>query len=140
MDIVFRWIKSLSRKLVLLLACVLLTTLLLTGCDPHAGKYPCSQDAKWVCQEPKITLEYVWGEMNSLTCVETMEYNGETMRLEIGYLSCNYKVQLEGVVNYDDFLFEGRWKYRGEKLVFTITEDHFFDGKYPELVFERVPG
>lgn len=131
-----------QRLLSLSLLLILLAVLTLSGCDPVAGKYPYSSDAKWVCADPEFVLEYSHNSMGQLVQTEYLEYGGKTYVVSTDYRAHQYWVfpyNYDGhPQGYDEQLFSGTWKYVKGDLVFEIEEDYVFGGLYSELVFERV--
>lgn len=136
---VLTWILKLNRKRIILLICTFLMLISLAGCDPYEGKFPCSYNARWVCNDPQMVLEYEWPREHWLVAQETMEYNGEIQYIHVSYRGPTFEAFPADSNNFEDMLFCGEWEYRelGMKLVLKLSEDHIFDGAYEELVFER---
>ena len=106
--------------------------------DPRAGQYPYLETSTWVCQEPYIRLEYAVSEDGSHEYQEFLEWNGEQIRIELQMQAAQFEVQPYHTVSGEDWMFLGRWKYRGEDLVLIIHEDRLFDNQFKELIFTRV--
>jgi len=121
--------------------------MLLTGCDPYAGKYPDSEASTWECVDPPITMRYleddgVW-ETTDQSCI--LLWDGQEIPIEFYYQSSTYSCCFAGTNSYEDDLFGGTWEYPREnwtpnkdKVIFHINRDQFFSGQHEELVFIRV--
>ena len=109
--------------------------------DPMSGNYPYSPtESEWVCENPQFTLRYYRGQDGLLSMVdETLEWNGSTLEVRVGYRSNSFWVYPQNSNRYEDMLFCGNWKYDKEgNLVFKLTEDFFFENQYSKLIFKRV--
>ena len=93
---------------------------------------------EWVCETPYVRLSL--GMNNPDNC--ELEYCGEIIPFDIGFLYDDYEVFPAGSVSGDSLLFSGEFRYsiNKKKLIFTINHDYLFDGKYKKLVFTPVPG
>ena len=121
--------------------------MLLTGCDPYAGKYPDSEASTWECVDPPMTMNYleddgIWATVDQ-NCV--LFWEGQEIPVEFYYQSCTFECRKQGTNDQKGQLFIGTWEYPWEnliqnkdKVVFHIDRDEFFDGQYEALVFERV--
>ena len=93
---------------------------------------------EWVCEDPyiRLVLDRYSPDYSSL------EFCGETIDIDIGFLYDDYEVFPAGSVSGDSLLFSGEFRYsiNKKKLIFTINHDYLFDGKYKKFVFTSVPG
>ena len=100
--------------------------------------YPEDIATEWVCEDPyiRLVLDRYSPDYSSL------EFCGETIDIDIGFLYSEYEVYPAGSLQGDSLLFSGEFRYsiNKKKLIFTINHDYLFDGKYKKLVFTPVPG
>lgn len=90
----------------------------------------------WICDDPKIVLNY---QHNTDGAVQQcwIVYNGEQVEVVTDYRANLFWVELPGPRSDERTLFQGKWKYQKDKLIFTIEEDNFFGGAYKTLVFSK---
>ena len=100
--------------------------------------YPEDIAAEWICETPYVRLSL--GMNNPDNC--ELEYCGEIIPFDIGFLYDDYEVYPAGSLQGDSLLFSGEFRYsiNKKKLIFTINHDYLFDGKYKKFVFTSVPG
>lgn len=123
----------------MLVCCIILgLAVLLCGCNTTNDSAPCAETSIWVCDDPRIVLDYTHYEDNSLVRSETLWWDDSTLEIEVGYRAHRYWVYVFDYDNWvDKTVFYGSWKYRRGKLVLKIEEDNLFGGQYKELVFTR---
>ena len=133
-----RRIFLLSLSIVFVLVVLFFVTLLLTTLSENARPYPLEKDSRWVSSDPYFVLNYKYVHDELLEQNAILEINGEFQEVEVDYRRGVFLVVLPAskTGDYDEVLFSGTWKYRGDKLVFNIKHDYIFDGAYKEIVFE----
>ena len=97
----------------------------------------------WQCEDPRFSLAYSRDEKGFLVQHEELEWNNETMLVDVCFVHGvrKYEVYLDSpspYVRHEDRLFSGTWKYRRGDLVLIIEDDFLFDNRYSELVFSPV--
>ena len=124
---------------VVICALLLLYAVLFSGCDPRSGKYPFQKCEQWYSEEPQISLNYSKREDGTWKMYETLLYDGEVKEIELAMHSYDfwvYPAPSGHVINHDDLLFSGSWKYRNGNLVLIVEEDFIFDGKYSKIILK----
>lgn len=114
-----------------LLAALLAAVLLLSGCDPNAGKRPTNYpNTVWTCGDPDITL-YVKTGSELLTAIrEPCEQDRDALTLWFDYGS-GLHIQVKSAPESEpEELFYGACKFSPKKLRVTVKEDRLFGGKY----------
>ena len=127
-----------KRKWVLIVLLLLLG--LLAACyinSTQSRNYPFLVTSTWQCSDPHFTLIYNAEGRGKFTSYEELEWNNQTIQVEIGFLMHEYDVFPVGATAYSDRLFSGTWRYRNGTLVFFIKEDYIFGKQYDELVFHK---
>ena len=128
-----------ARKI---MACLLLAfglSLTFPGCDYTKYPYNYGSSGRWVSEDPKFVLEY-WETPEGpygLAWNEYLEIDGEIIPVIVDYRACAFSVYVPNANRADCWLFRGRWKIRGNEMIFTISEDHYLDGAYEEIHFTR---
>ena len=123
-----------------MIAALLAAVLLLSGCDPNAGKRPTNYpNTVWRCGDPDITL-YVKTGSEYLTAIrEPCERDRATLTLRFDYGS-GLHIQVKSASESEsEDLFYGTCKFSPKELRVTVKEDRLFGGKYlgQVLVFTR---
>lgn len=108
---------------------------ILLGCNRKSDRYPYDLASKWICNELPFTLYYSLDDNGMLLQSEMLEWNGQSLAVDLAFSLNTYCVYPESSHHHDDRLFSGTWKYRDGNLVLTLTEDFIFDQKYAELTF-----
>ena len=121
---------------VLLILCISGVIFILLGCCATIPKAPIETSLMWICDDPKIVLNY---QHNTDGAVQQcwIVYNGEQVEVVTDYRANLFWVELPGPRSDEGTLFQGKWKYKKDKLIFTIEEDNFFGGDYKTLVFSK---
>ena len=129
--------SKVTRRLIAFVAIILLFLMLLTGCDPYASIAPYNTASKWICEDPEIVLSYWRDENGVLQEKSWIIWDGEEIDIIAGFHSGSIMVTLNKPSVPTQVLFQGKWKYKGDKLIFTIEEDNFFGGAYKTLIFSK---
>ena len=106
--------------------------------ERYANKYPFKEEGTWICKDPEFTISYSIEPNNRIIEESTLEWDGETIHVDVTFQVDTYCVSPIGTTAHADRLFNGTWEYRGEDLVFYIEEDFLFDGHFYEIVFSKV--
>lgn len=103
----------------------------MSGCDPLSRWAPPEISEKWVSNDPEMVLHFEQdGQQNCWIL-----WNGTRTEVEVGFRAGFFWVTLAGPRVPTVTLLQGSWRYKGDKLLFLIEEDDFFDGAYKTLVF-----
>ena len=124
-----------STRLIIGIALFFCILSILLGCNRRSGRYPYDLASKWLCNELPFTLSYSLDDNGMLFQSEILEWNGQSLAVDLAFSLNTYCVYPESSHHHDDRLFSGTWKYRDGNLVLTLTEDFIFDQKYAELTF-----
>lgn len=131
--------KKKSGKWILLITlAILLGVFFLWRSNSASRNYPFHVASMWQCDDPHFSIVYSREENGILTSYEELEWNNETMQVEICFLMRDYDVYPATSSAYEDRLFSGTWKYRHGDFVLLIEEDFLFNNTYSELVFSPV--
>lgn len=114
---------------------VLILCVAMCSCDGKAGRYPHDLGTEWICNDPYFSLKYTEDANGILVQTEQLEWEGETIAVDVGFISTTYCVYPEHSNHYEDRLFSGTWSYRNKVLILSIDEDFIFDNQYSELIF-----
>lgn len=118
--------------------CIILTMLFLCGCDRYAGKYPYSTADHWTCKDPYITINYIRNENGTFTEESSLEWNGETIDIDIDFGHGNFVVHPNGNYSFEERLFDGTCKFRNGNVILVIDDDFIFDYQFSEIVLSPV--
>lgn len=132
-------IHNKSRYSAAICVFLLLCTLLFSGCNPRSGKYPFERGSQWHSEKPQMSLNYSQREDGTWDIYETLFYDGEVKEILLDMHSSAfwvYPAPSSHVINHDDLLFSGSWKYRSGNLVLIIEEDFLFNGKYSKIILK----
>ena len=129
---------SVKHKRCMVIALIFAVAISLLACDPYANKYPFKEEGTWICKDPEFTISYSKEPNNRIIEESTLEWDGETIHVDVTFQVDTYCVSPIGTTAHADRLFNGTWEYRGEDLVFYIEEDFLFDGHFYEIVFSKV--
>lgn len=136
---------DLMKKLLLFL---LIITILLscTACDNYAiwGLYPDQKADRWYCEE--LNFEFYFPPKTGGTYVQPildLVWEGKTYPVTISFQANSFDIYLadddgDGVLELEDLMLEGSYRYRGKQLIFKIITDNLFGGEIKELVFVPV--
>ena len=129
---------SVNHKKCMVITLIIAVAISLLACDPYANKYPFKEEGPWICKDPEFTISYSKEPNNGIIEESTLEWDGETIHVDVTFQVDTYCVIPFGTTAHADRLFNGTWEYRGKDLVFYIEEDFLFDGHFYELVFSKV--
>ena len=119
------------------LAIIIISSLLLTGCDVLASRDPFHVSSGWICDNASIVLTH-WRDDDGYGKQQCwLQWDGKQVDVEVGFRSNLFWVMLAGPRAPTEILFQGKWKYQGDKLIFMIEKDNIFDGAYKTLVFTK---
>ena len=139
------------KKSLLLFICMVLAMLLLSSCDPFAGKRPVDYpNTRWSSENPDMYFDV--GEPWEITHAQIV-MNGEVIELKCWFAVSGSQIgfddpsrydpetglQQTGVNGNDIILFTGLCKFGRDKIVVTvdINEKGFLDDSITEIVFTR---
>ena len=121
-------------------ACFILALVIcLAGCDGKEVRkeYPYYKSAKWYCEEIDFTISFDRDEKGKLTASPPADltWDGQIYNVYVGFRGSSYHFLATGETEAAKIYLSGLWKYRGENVVFSVTEDLIFEGTFVELVF-----
>ena len=119
-----------------LIVLVIVSMLLLCGCDPRSGRYPFQKAENWHSDDPQISLCYAKDSSGNWSFHHTLIWENEEQEISIGMQASYYCVYPANSSHHDDRLFSGSWKYRNGNLVLIVEEDFVFDGKYSKIILK----
>lgn len=129
-------------RIILFTVLVLLLAFVVSWCiyAKRSRNYPYYVANTWQCNDPPFTLTYGKDEYGRLTKFAELEWDNETIEVEIGFLmrECTAFPAGRDILAHSDRLFTGTWRYRNGDFVITIHEDFIFGNQYKELVFSPV--
>ena len=108
----------------------------MSGCCTVVPKDPMRTEFMWICNNPKIVLNYQC-QKSALEPQCWLIQNGERVDIVTDYRANLFWVELPGPRSDERTLLQGKWKYQGDKLIFMIEKDNIFDGAYKTLVFTK---
>ena len=127
---------TIRRISVLLLIAVMVISLL--GCDPRNGEYPENISQEWTCEQLPFVLSYDIGPDGKRIVSHVLEWENKPVCVKIGMHSSQYDVYPIDATYAEAIMFSGEWRYRGEKLVLSISDDDFFGDGRSSLEFISV--
>lgn len=116
---------------------IIVSLILVSGCDPTQGSYPDQVSKQWICNDPKFTLyfddETVGGKSNS-----KIYFDSYTAQVDVVFMADRFEVLPCGVNSGDKSLLSGTWEYMGNKLIFHIEHDSIFDERYNRIALSSI--
>lgn len=121
------------------MVCVLILLLLLSGCDTYGmmNLYPNYKADVWYCEEIEATIDFTSEEYATNT---VLHWNGEAYYCSPAWAGKQVVFLFDingdgGIALPEEALFEGRWKYKNQKLVIEIISSNLFGDAFSELTF-----
>ena len=130
---------NMKKLFLILLICTIM--ICCVGCEGYEamGKYPHFKSACWYCEDLDFTINYEFhkdGHLKEMTY--PLHWEGKTYDVYVWFMFDNWEIAIDNgdsITESNEQLLLGTWKYKGNNLILTITEDNLLNGQYEKLVF-----